>query len=175
VTLTELLVALTIFALVATATVTLLDEGQRVWSDGAARAETQQSARVALARLAGEVRNAGRGGIHFDAVALAEPDRIVLQQDLDGDGLILANGERVTWRLAGTILRRDAGGGAGAQPVINGVRALTLSYFDEADLATATASAVRSVEIRLITEPDFSGRGSRISTVMVTRVRVRNR
>jgi len=46
VTLAELLVALVTFGLVAAAAVTLLDEGQRAWAFGAARAETQQSARV---------------------------------------------------------------------------------------------------------------------------------
>src|SRR5207249_81338 len=84
-------------------------------------------AAVALARLAAEIRGAGRGGQGFAAVAVAAPEQIVLQQDLDGDGVIAARGERVTWRLDGAILRREAGGGA--QPIINGVRALTLTYF----------------------------------------------
>jgi len=81
-----------------------------------ARRDPAERAR-GLARLTAEIRGAGRGGHGFDAVAVAAPEQIALQQDLDGDGVIAARGERVTWRLAGTILRRDAGGGA--QPIIN--------------------------------------------------------
>lgn len=171
--LADLLAALAVFALVAGAAFTLLDEGQRAWAVGAARAEAQQSARVALARLAGEIRAAGRGGQSFDAVALAAPDAIVLQQELDGDGVIAANGERVTWRLVGTVLRRDAGGGL--QPIINGVRSLTLMYFDAGGAPTTTPSAVRSVEIVLVARPDYSVIGSSATTVLSTRVRLRNR
>lgn len=173
VSLAELLVALVIFALVGAAAFTLLDEGQRAWAFGAARAETQQSARVALARLATEIRLAGRGTGSFDAVALAAPDAIVLQQDVDGDGVIAINGERVTWRLVGTVLRRDAG--AGLQPIVNGVGRLTLTYFDAGSVPTATPADVRSVEIVLATRPDYSVVGSNVSTVFTTRVRLRNR
>ena len=171
--LADLLAALAMFALVAAGTFVVLDEAQRAWAFGAARAETQQSARVALARLAGEIRAAGRGGQSFDAVALAAPDAIVLQQELDGDGVIAANGERVTWRLVGTILRRDAGGGL--QPIINGVRGLTLTYFDAVGAPTSTPSAVRSVEIVLVAGSDYSVPGSNASTVLTTEVRLRNR
>jgi len=176
VSLADLLVALATFGLLAAAAFTLLDEGQRVWAFGAARAEAQQSGRVALARLAGEIRSAGRGGSAFAAVAVAAPDEIVLQQDLDGDGIIFANGERVRWRLAGAVLRRDAGGGA--QPIVNGVRALTLTYFDAAGAPTTTPAAVRAVEVVLVTGPDSSVPGaaaSTASTVLTTRVRLRNR
>jgi type II secretory pathway component PulJ len=173
VSLAELLVALVMFALVAAAAFTLLDEGQRAWAFGAARAETQQSARVALARLTTEIRQAGRGGRGFEAVALAAPDAIVLQQDLDGDGVIAVNGERVTWRLVGTVLRRDAGGGL--QPIVNGVGRLRLTYFDAAGVPTVEPAAVRSVEVVLVTRPDHSVVGSTTSTVLTTRVRLRNR
>jgi hypothetical protein len=160
VSLADLLVAVAIFALVGTVAVTLLDEGQRAWAFGIARAETQQSARVALARLAAEIRLAGRGIGAFDAVALAAPDAIVLQQDLDGDGVIAINGERVTWRL---------------QPIVNGVARLALTYFDASGAPTATPGAVRSVEIMLATRPDYSVVSSNVSTVVTTRVRLRNR
>jgi type II secretory pathway component PulJ len=173
VTLAELLVALVALGLVAAAALTLLDEGQRAWAFGTARAETQQSARVAMARLVAEIRVAGRGGQSFDAVAVAAPGEIVLQQDLDGDGVIVANGERVTWRLAGTVLRRDAGGGL--QPIVNGVRSLSLTYFDAAGAPASGLAAVRSVEIVLVTGPDYSVIGPTASTVLTTRVRLRNR
>lgn len=173
VTLAELLVALVTLGLTAAAALTLLDEGQRAWAFGTARAETQQSGRIAVARLAAEIRVAGRGGQSFAAVAVAAPSEIVLQQDLDGDGGIVANGERVTWRLVGTVLRRDAGGGL--QPIVNGVRSLSLTYFDAAGAPASTPAAVRSVEIVLVTGPTYSVVGSNASTVLTTRVRLRNR
>src|SRR5207249_1638654 len=148
VTLAELLVALVTFGLVAAAVVTLLDEGQRAWAYGAARAETQQSARVAMARLTAEIRGAGRGAQGFAAVAVAAPEQIVLQQDLDGDGVIAARGERVTWRLDGAILRREAGGGA--PPTNNRVRPLTPTYLDAPGRPPPSPAEVRTVESVLV-------------------------
>lgn len=171
-TLTELLVTLGLVGLISMAALGLLDQGQRAWAIGAARAESQQSARVALARLVADVRAAGFGGEGFDAIAVAEPDRIVLQHDLDGDGAIAAAGERVTWRLAGAILRRDAGGGA--QPVVNGVGGFELRYFDARGIATSAPAEVRSVVVALATLPDGAGAASPTTTVS-TRVRLRNR
>ena len=171
-TLAELLVALSLVGLLAAATGGFLEQGQRAWAVGAARAETQQSARVALIRIVADVRAAGFGGDAFDAVAVAEPQRMVLQQDLDADGAIAASGERVTWRLAGSILRRDAGGGA--QPIVNGVRALELRYFDAGGSATTTPGDVRSVAVTLTTEPERAVSSAATATVS-THVRLRNR
>lgn len=171
-TLTELLVTLALAGVLGTAALGLLEQGQRAWAIGAARAESQQSARVALARLAADVRAAGFGGESFDAVAVAETERIALQQDLDGDGAIASSGERVTWRLAGSVLRRDAGGGA--QPVVNGVRGLEVRYFDARGLSTLVPREVRSVVVELTTAPD-GPLTSAPTAVLSTRVRLRNR
>jgi type II secretory pathway component PulJ len=171
-TLTELLVTLVLVGVLSIAALTVLEQGQRAWATGAARAESQQSARVALARLVADVRAAGFGGTGFDAVALAEPERIVLQQDLDADGAISTGGERVTWRLAGAILRRDAGGGA--QPIVNGVRALELRYFDARGVATTVPQDVRTVTVVLATAPDGASAATP-SITMSTRIRLRNR
>jgi len=177
VSLAELLVALVTFGLVAAAAFTLLDEGPGArWAFGVARARRpSRGARVALGAADGRDprRRARRARGLRRGVAVAAPDAIALQQDLDGDGVIAARGERVTWRLAGTILRRDAGGGA--QPIVNGVHALALTYFDAAGAPTAAPAEVRSVEIVLVTRPDYSVPGSTISTVLTTRVRLRNR
>ena len=172
VTLAEILVSLALIGVLAAATLGLLEQGQRAWATGAARVESQQSARVALARVVADVRAAGFGGDGFDAVAVAEPERIVLQQDVDGDGAIAASGERVTWRLAGSILRRDAGGGA--QPIINGVRAFQLRYFDAGGVVTTAPHDVRSVVVAVTTAPDGATTESAAVTVS-TRIRLRNR
>src|SRR5206468_872731 len=150
--LAELLVAMAIFGVVSAAVFTVLQQGLHVYAVGASRAESQQSARVAVERLAGEIRTAGLGRwpATFSAIAVAEPTRIVLHHDLDGDGVIAGSGETITWRLTGATLRRDAGGGA--QPVIDGVRSFALDYLDASDRAVVTADEARTVVITLVTE-----------------------
>jgi hypothetical protein len=174
VSLAELLVALALTGSVLATTYTILHEGLRAYAIGAARAESQQSARVALARLARDVRNAGRGG-DFAAIVIAEDARITLVSDLDADGAVTARGEEITWQLTGDVLRRSAGGGA--QPVANGVRAFAFRYFDTAGRPTADPAAVRIVDITVTTGPDAPDRGlaSRVTTTFTTRVRLRNR
>jgi len=173
--LADLLAALAVFGLIAAATFTTLQEGLRAYTIGAARAESQQSARVALERLAGELRMAGLGpqDSTFAAISVAEPTRVVLHRDLDGDGAVTASGETITWRLAGRTLRRDAGGGA--QPIIDGVRSFVLEYLDGAGEPTASASDVRTVVITLVTEAESVLAGRDVTTTFATRVRLRNR
>jgi type II secretory pathway component PulJ len=171
--LAELLTALAVSGLVLAAATTLLMQGQRVFTSGAARVESQQSARIALTRMAREIRQAGLGGGSFPPIALAEPSRLVLQHDLDGNGIVGARGEMVTWLLSGSVLRRNAGGGA--QPIVGGVRALAFSYLDAAGLATTDPTAVRTVVVRLTTEPEQPGAGGAAATTLTTEVRLRNR
>jgi type II secretory pathway component PulJ len=173
----EMLVALSLLGLVLAATAPALDQIVRAFGEGAARVETVQSARVALARLAHDVRAAGYGGsaADFAAVAVAEPSRIVLQSDLNGDAVIAGAGETIAWRVVAGVLRRDAGGGA--QPVANGVRALAFAYLDADGRATATPAAVRAVRIELTAEPARPGSpaGAGIASTLATTVRLRNR
>ena len=177
VTLAELLVSLVISGFLLGSLASALVEGHRVHATGNAYVEMSQNARVALNRMATEIRQAGRGP-HPDAflaIAVAEPSRIVLQHDLDGNGVIAGTGETITWRLAGTILRRDAGGGA--QPIINGVQDLVFMYLDGSGAATTRPEAIRSVAIRLTAAPDHSV--SRLAATapytVITQVRLRNR
>ena len=152
-------------------TLGILEQGQRAYAMGATRVEAQQNARVALTRLAAEIRGAGRGGSGFDAISVAEPQRLTLHQDLNGDGLLTLSAETVTWRLNDTTLRRAAGGGA--QPVLEGVEHFALTYFDSADAVTTSPAAVRSVGITLSVR---SRRAAAAATfVIATRVRIRNR
>lgn len=175
--LAELLVALALVGMVLAGVFGILDQGQRLHAFGAARVESQQTARIALERLAREIRHAGEGqaGADFPAVSVAEPSRIVLHFDVNGDGLIAANGETVTWLLRGRVLRRDAGGGA--QPIINGVRDFALSYLDANGAPTTVPSDVRTVAITLTTEPDHvtTDPSRRGATTVSTSVRLRNR
>jgi type II secretory pathway component PulJ len=157
--LVDMLVALAIGGGIMASMFTLLHLGLRSWIWGAAQVEAQQSARYALERLAGELREAGYdptvAGIA--AVVVAEPARVVFQRDFNGNGLVDATRERVTYvlRAGESILRRDAGGGA--QPVINDVRAFRLTYLDRDGRETADPAAVIAVRARLEVGADGAG------------------
>jgi type II secretory pathway component PulJ len=175
--LAELMVACALLGLVAAMAFTTLSQALGVYGDGVVRVEAQQNARVALERIARDVRGAGYGGsaAQFPALAATDPAALVIQMDLDGDGVVGGSGETIAWRLAGDILRRDAGGGA--QPIVPGVRALRFEYLDGAGAPTADAAAVRSVRATLTaggTHPG-AGRATAWTATVMTEVRLRNR
>jgi hypothetical protein len=173
--LADLLVAVAVLGLLMGANFVLLDQGQRAYQTGAARVESQQTARIALTRLARDIRTAGSGSVTpaFAAISVAEPGRIVLHRDWNGDGVIAAGAsETVTWFLDGTILRRNAGGGA--QPIVNGARALAFAYFDAGGSPAPTPADVRSVRITLTTGAAGAA-GTDVTTTVSTQVRLRNR
>lgn len=176
-TLADLLVSTAVLGLTLGATLLTLEQGQQAWAVGTAHVEAQQSGRAALAWLAAELRTAGQGTGPRTAAALAaaEPTRVVLQVDRNRDGLIAGATELVTWRLAGDVLRRDAGGGA--QPVTNGVRALQLTYLDATGARTTHPAAVRRVRITLVTRADHAiAHTTRdLATTFTTEAQLRNR
>jgi len=171
--LVDVLVALALMGLLFSATLTVLAHGQRAYTQGAARVESQQSARMALTRMARELRQAGSGGGSLPPIAVAEAARVVIQHDFDGDGVASGRGETVTWQLSAGVLRRNAG--AGAQPIVNGVRALAFSYLDADSRSTTVPAAVRTVVVSLTTEPEHPGAGGATITKLTTEVRLRNR
>lgn len=172
-TLADLLTSIATLGLVMSGTFIVLDEGRRAYEIGAARVEAQQTARIALTRMARDLRSAGAGVTPtFAAVSVAEPARIVFHRDANQDGVIAGTRETITWTLDGTILRRDAGGGA--QPIINGARALVLAYYDAAGVPTTVPEDVRAVAITLTTEP-VSTATAGVTTTVSTSVRFRNR
>ena len=172
--LADLLVAVAVLSVLLSTNFVLLDQGQRAYQTGAARVESQQSARIALMRLVRDLRTAGSAPDTpaFDAISVAEPARIVLHRDWNGDGVIAGPRETVTWKLDGTILRRDAGGGA--QPIINGALELAFAYFDADGAPTSSPADVRSVRVTLTTGA-FGVPGTGVRTTLSTQVRLRNR
>lgn len=176
-TLADLLVSTALLGITCGATLVLLEQGQQAWAVGAARVEAQQSARAALTWLSAELRAAGQGGAppRIPALSAVEPSRVVLHVDRNHDGIVAGAGETITWRLAGDVLRRDAGGGA--QPVINAVRALTLAYFTGAGQPTTDPLAVRRITITLVTRADHARfHATRdLGTTLTTDVHLRNR
>ena len=170
--LSELLVALAIVGMVLATLAGLLHKGQQAYLVGAAQVEAQQSARVAVERLARELRGAGVDptGAGFPPLVNPSPTGFTIQNDLNGDGVIAGNPETVTYSLSGRTLRRNAGGGA--QPLIEGVESLAFTYLDGDGNPVTTPGEIRTVLIAIRTRPD----GSRTGGVsMATQVRLRNR
>lgn len=167
--LVDLLVALAVAGLVLSATLTVFAQGQRAYVEGAARVESQQNARIALARMAREIRQAA-SGTGLAPIAVAEPSRLVLRRDADGAA---GRGATVTWQLVGSVLRRNAG--AGAQPIINGVRSLVFTYLDAGGRATTAPADIRAVAVTLTTAPEHVRAGGDVQTRLTTEVTLRNR
>jgi hypothetical protein len=159
----DLLAAVALAGFVFAATLTVFAQGQLAYLRGTARVESQQSARLALARMAREIRQAGSGPGALSPITVAEPERIVIQRD----------GRSITWQVSAGVLRRNAG--AGAQPIINGLRGLTLEYRDASGRPTTFAAAVRAVVITITTAPEHAGPGAATLTRLTTEVRLRNR
>ena len=175
--LSELLVYVAVSGVLLGGTALLLQQGQRAYAIGAARVEVQQGVRLALERMTAEIRGAGfapNGGT-FAAIAIAEPTRLVIQHDLNGDGVIRGAGETITYLLRGTTLRRDAGGGA--QPLLNGVSELHFTYLDVARRPPATPDAIRSIVISIAATPTHAPGPANLGVVgkATTEVRLRNR
>jgi type II secretory pathway component PulJ len=167
----DLLIATAILGLVMAGLFGVLRSGTASYRLGAARVEAQQSARVALERMAKELRGAGYDptAAGIAPIVLAESARVTFQADLDGDGVVDVTRERVTYLLrpGETVLRRDAGGGA--QPVVNGVGRFALTYFDAAGAPTTDAASVAAVRIRIDVGADAA------ITMMQTQAALRNR
>ena len=147
----DLLVSTAVAGLVLAAMLGILRSGLSAYGWGAARVSAQQGARIAVERMARELREAGYDprGAGIAAIVVAEPARVTFQRDLDGDGLVDPTSERVTLLLrpGESVLRRDAGGGA--QPLVNDVRRFALRYFDRRGVETVDPAAVASIGIEL--------------------------
>ena len=99
-TLAELLVASAVLGLLLSGTFAVLEQGHQAYAFGAARVESQQSARAALSRIAYDVRVvAGGGSAGFPPIADAEPHRVVLEAEMALPGLGIAGGARAQQRL----------------------------------------------------------------------------
>jgi Tfp pilus assembly protein PilW len=166
----ELLIAAAMTSTLMAGVFMILQQGQNAYLFGAGRAEVQQTARGALDRLCRELRMGS-------SVTAASASSVTFN-------FVDENGATVTvqYSLSGTNLQRNqtAPVPAAAQPetVIGGVNALALTYFDSNNVATTTAANVRTVNVRLTTQPQvttasYSPDNQR--AMVEDRVRLRNR
>ena len=190
-TITELLVALAVVALVLAGALATLEVGLATVSTSAGRAETQSNARVALERMVPDIRSAGYDptGAAFDVVINQSATSVTLQSDRNASGVIdappagacdpVAPSELVRYRLVGTELRRSVNPAIDSceTVVVGGVQALSFSYLDATGAATATSANIRTVAVSLTLRPETAGHNSNQPTAatMTDRVRLRNR
>lgn len=166
----ELLIAGAMTSLLMAGVFSILQQGQNAYMFGASRAEVQQTARGALDRLGSELRTGS-------VVTASTASSITFDFIDEGGGTVT-----VTYSLNGTNLQRNqtAPAPAAAQPetVIGGVSAFVLTYFDSNNVATTTAANVRTVNLKLTTQPQDTAAASYSPSnqraIVEDRVRLRN-
>ena len=168
-TLAELLTAMAVLGLLLAGLLLTLQEGQTAYQYGAGRAEVQQNARVALERMLRELRSAS-------ALSTSSASAVTFTY-LDDTNTLITVAYSLSGASAPFLLQRNQTGAAN-QPdtLIGGVSALTITYYDINNVVTTTAANVRSIDIRIITQPeDTTLAAPNIrSAVVEGRVRVRN-
>ncbi len=138
-TLTELLVAMAIVALIMTGLLTLLKKGNESYLAGANQVEAQATVRAALERMTQEIREAGYNPLGLPpCVGLVPPNCLdgiinqtatgfIIQNDWNGNGTIepaisvnmayswgnVQRGEQITYSIVGGNLNRTESGPAG--------------------------------------------------------------
>lgn len=164
-TLAELLVGLAVLAVILSGILALQRQGQSAYLMGAARVEAQQNARTALDLIARELRTA-RSITGATACDVGGSSLSFVDQD----------GVPVTYRKNGATLEREANGAATV--LIAGVQELTFRcYAADGITTTAAVASIRSVAIRLLTEPEdrvASYSPGHQQMVADSRVRLRN-
>ena len=165
----ELLVVVAIVGIVLAGVFTLQLQGQWAYMMGAARVETQQTARLALDRFMDELRlssgvtnapncnNVATGGTSL-SFTWTSP--------------VSGATETVTYQLTGLNLQRtDA---AGTQTLIGGVQTLNIwCYQSDGVTLTATAANVVSVKVQITTQ-DETIAAQKQHAVVQSQVRLRN-
>jgi prepilin-type N-terminal cleavage/methylation domain-containing protein len=176
-TLVEMMVGLSIFAVAMTVVFTFLVNSRRSYGDVSERVEYQQNLRAVMSLMTREIRTAGcdPAATGFERFTVAEATRLRCRADLNGNGAIEITepAENVLYELVGDRLLRD--NGSGAQLLLGGVTGLRFRYFDRDDnallppLSGLERTLIRWVEIQL------AGLSDRDEPVTYTpRVLVRN-
>jgi prepilin-type N-terminal cleavage/methylation domain-containing protein len=177
-TLTELMIALSIFGIIMAVIFGFLTGARNSYSDTRERVQYQQAMRAVMSLVTREIRSTGcdPNEVGFDYFAIADDDQIECRMDLNGDSDFTDQGpdENIRYTFtAGNLVRND---GTGDQVILRGVQALNFIYFD-ADgnqLATVPLSATDRALIRYV-GINIQGQTSRGEPVVYnTRIALRN-
>jgi prepilin-type N-terminal cleavage/methylation domain-containing protein len=169
-TLVELLAAFAVMAVVLGGALAVHRSALQAYLVGSNKVEVQQAARVALQRVAREIRNACLPAGPTPQIVTAAAEHSLTFTYLEG-GVCSA----VTYTntvVANTLTRNGA-------VVVAGVWALTFTYRDSNDAVTALLANVRRIDITIETQtedPLVAGRGGvqDVRSHVVTSARIRN-
>ncbi len=192
-TLAELLVVTALVGLVMAGVLSLLMSSNQSYQRGTNQVEAQQTARVAMARMAHEIREAGYNpstATTFNPVISFSATGLTIQNDWNANGAIdntitvtdpvkgTQRGEQVIYALSGTDLtRRETGVDGTPQVLISGVQSLAFEYLDINDATTATAANLRTV-VMTATVSQFTGPTAAVNpanVILTNRIRLRNK
>ena len=198
-TLTELLVAMACVGLVLAGLTGLFISGQQSFLIGANQVEAQENVRIALQRMADEIRGAGNGpsGAAFTAIAAGQTaTSVILQNDWNGNGLIepgvttnvngTPRGEQVTYSFVGTqLMRQESGVDGAAVPLVGGVQSLVFTYLGPDGAPTGVTANIRSVTVTVRAGPQtrqpsnpcasYTYTEGNVAVTMIDTARIRNR
>lgn len=195
-TLVELLIASTLLVPFVMAVFLIVEPMQRAYSQGEQRADLQQSARIAMARMARDLRAAGLDpGAAISslpapaAIQTAEVSRIAFIADPDDDGKSMKIEYRLDLTAEPPVLRRQQWswstsnnswtGASGAQPLAERITGLELTYYGADGTAIPSSELPAKLgEIQriglVITAGSPAGRTSPEAYRLIGEVRMRN-
>ena len=133
-TLIEALIASSVFLIVLYGVYTVYDVGEANYSKGSRKWDVQTEARIALERMAREIRAAGYASPKLsDPVVIATNDTLSIHANMDGTGA-----KYITYSLrdcsgnVGTTLYRNVSTTTycGGDPFIDNVAGLTFTYYE---------------------------------------------
>lgn len=174
--LAELLVACAMVGVVLAGVFVALQQGENAFLYGTGKVEVQQNARVAVDRMARDLRLGS-------TITAANATSITFQYIEDDGGAPPAPVTfTVTYSLNGTDLQRNQTSPVVSnETLIGGVNALALTYYNAANVllgVAPTVSEIRVVNIRLTTRPQAAGLASynmaNQQATFADRVRLRN-
>lgn len=170
-TLAEMLVAMAVIGFVLGGILLLQQQGQQAYLFGSNRVEVQQNARVALERMARDLRAA-------TSISTAAATNLVF---VSKDSSVSGNDVPMQYQLSGTNLDRTCTCPAdptnGTLTLIGGVGALAFTYKTQSGTITTTPADIRMIDISITTKTEESvasyAPGNRAVSVDTT-VRLRN-
>jgi prepilin-type N-terminal cleavage/methylation domain-containing protein len=178
-TLTELMMAIAIFAIVMIVINSAFFSTNRLYGSTTIRAGQQMNVRAGLSVMVSELRTAGCDGSQAGIVGVlaASGDSCHVQSDFSGDGVIQTAEPSETvlyyYEPGQLAVMRDPG--TGPQVMLTNVTAFDLVFFDEANqvlvepLTAAQRALIRSIQINITTQTPRGG-----DVTASTRVAFRN-
>lgn len=171
-TLPEMMIALAIGAFVLGAVFTAYNTQQKSYINQERVADMQQNLRSTINTLVSDIRMAGynpSGNANSAGITLAEPGRLSMEIDWDGDGDTNDGQERLDFGFAEATdddddgipdngepasIGRRFGGAGGYQPIGDNFESIEFRYLDKEGNETAVLSKIRSVQISLLAIAD---------------------